>query len=647
MRKKKVLFQTDFVLNKTGFGRNARAIMEYLYKTGKYELVHFAVGSLDVSPELSRTPWKSIGCASPQKIQELKQQHQDPRAWDHIDRMAGYGAYALDDVVKQEKPDVFIGAQDIWGIDFSTDKAWFNKISSVLWTTLDSLPILPKALELAPKVKNFWCWADFATKSMNKLGHANVKTVRGAVECKHFNRLSDKKRSELRQANNIPENSFIVGYVFRNQLRKSVPNILEGFKLLKKDVPHAKLLFHTHWAEGWDIRKFMNEYGIAQEDVLTTYICPHCSRYEVKPFIGHHVDCRHCGVRGQQPTQQMPHGNGQVTTHPALGVTEVQLNEVYNLMDVYCHPITSGGQEIPIQEAKLTELVTCVTNYSCGEDACEEGAGSLALEWAEYRENTGTDFIKATTYPSSIAKQLKKVFEMKPDVRRALGKQGRQWVLNNFSTEVIGKQLEEFIDSCPYTSYDFDDKFVPRDPFIEVPSIPDNTEWLVFMYENILKAKERDENGIKYWLGEIAKGLDRKSIENYFRQVALKENASQNKMAFEDILNKDDKGRVLLVQPESAGDIFLCTALFKSIRERYPDWAFYVSTKREYKGIIDGNPYVDKWIEYNPMMDNLLWLEGNAFHNGFFNVAYLPYLRTQKVGDYWHNGVDKLDVKLA
>ena len=39
-------------------------------------------------------------------------------------------------------------------------------------------------------------------------------------------------------------------------------------------------------------------------------------------------------------------------------------------MDVYCHPFTSGGMEIPIFEAKLTELVTLVTNYSCGEDSC-------------------------------------------------------------------------------------------------------------------------------------------------------------------------------------------------------------------------------------------------------------------------------------
>ena len=645
MRKKKVLIQTDFVLAKTGFGRNAKAVLEYLYRTNKYDLVHFSVGSVDMNPELGRTPWKSVGCVNPQKLHEIKQQN-NPRDWENIERMAGYGAYALDDVVKQEKPDVFIAIQDIWGIDFSVDKPWFRKVPSALWTTLDSLPILPKAVELAPKVKNYWSWADFATKALHKMGHKHVKTVRGAIETKHFRRLSDAKRLELRLSNGIQENTFVVGYVFRNQLRKSVPNMIQGFKMFKKDCPNAKLFFHTSWTEGWDIPKLMKESGVDVTDVLTTYICPHCTNYDVRPFVGHHLDCRHCGIKGVQPSQQNPHGHGMITTNPTLGVSEEQLNELYNLMDVYCHPFTSGGQEIPIQEAKLAELITLVTNYSCGEDSCSEDSGTLALEWAEYRE-PGTQFIKASTYPASISKQLNKVFNMKPDQRREMGKKGRKWVIDNFAIEVIGKFLEEFIDSQEFHTYDFSDKFIPRDPFVEIPHIPDNEKWLVFMYENILKMFDRDENGIKYWLGEIAKGTERKAIENYFRTKAFQENSEQNKQTFEDLLDKKDKGRVIFVQPESAGDIFLCTALFKSIKERYPEWTFYVSTKKEYKSIIDGNPYVDKWIEYNPMMDNILWLEGNAYHQGYFNIAYLPYLRTQRLADYWHNGADKIDFEIT
>ena len=173
-----------------------------------------------------------------------------------------------------------------WGIDFAVGKPWFNKINSVLWTTLDSLPILPSALEASKKAENFWVWSNFAEKETKKLGHDHVKTLHGAVESSTFRKLSDKKRLTLRAVNGISTTDFIVGFVFRNQLRKSVPNLLEGFKLFKeknKDVK-AKLLLHTHYGEGWDIPKLAREYNIPDEEILTTYICKVCNKYSVNPY---------------------------------------------------------------------------------------------------------------------------------------------------------------------------------------------------------------------------------------------------------------------------------------------------------------------------------------------------------------------------
>ena len=56
MRKKKIVFQSDFSLSKTGFGRNTRAILTYLYSTGKYELVNYACGIQWASNGLEITP---------------------------------------------------------------------------------------------------------------------------------------------------------------------------------------------------------------------------------------------------------------------------------------------------------------------------------------------------------------------------------------------------------------------------------------------------------------------------------------------------------------------------------------------------------------------------------------------------------------
>lgn len=633
MTRKKVFIQTDSSLAKTGFGRNAKAILTYLYKTGKYDLTHYCIGVNYSSPELKRTPWRSVGCL-PDSQQEIDQLNRDP----NVGRLAGYGAHFLDRVIKESKPDVYIGVQDIWGVDFAINKVWFNKINSVIWTTLDSLPILPSAVEAAKKVKNYWVWSSFAEKALHNMGLKNVETVHGAVDSSLFSRLPDEKRKDLRAKNGIPENAYIVGFVFRNQLRKSVPNLLEGFKEFTKDNPksNAYLLLHTSYGEGWNIQKLAGEYKVDRSRILTTYICSTCKNYEVKVFTGQEQKCKFCSSE-----------NSQHTTSVNLGVSESQLNEVYNFMDVYCHPFTSGGQEIPIQEAKFTELITLVTNYSCGEEMCQEGSGSIPLAWSEYREH-GTEFRKASTTPASIAKQLEKVYLMGAEKKRQMEKEGRQWAITNFSVAAVGKKLEDFIDKCEPTSYDFSLKEEERDPKFEVPEIADPSEWLVCMYHNILKMRhvDKDDAGHKHWMQELSKGMERKEIEKYFKQVALKENAKNEPTHLESILGKDDAGkRVLYVMPESAQDLFLSTSLFRSIKETYPDFNLYVATKPEYAEILDGNPYVYKVLPFLPQMENLFTMEGVGTHKGYFEIAFLPHITTQKMPTYSHNGIDKISYK--
>jgi len=145
------------------------------------------------------------------------------------------------------------------------------------------------------------------------------------------------------------------------------------------------------------------------------------------------------------------------------------------------------------------------------------------------------------------------------------------------------------------------------------------------------------------------KAQKRQEIVNYFRSVAAEDNQKNQKIEFGDLLDKKDKKRILFIIPESLGDIFLCTALFKSIRERYPrpEWVFYIATKPEYKEILDGNPFLDKWLQYQPIFDNHVWLTGNSQTNGYFNVAYHPYWATQRSFTYYSNGEDIIGPDLS
>lgn len=633
-KKLKVLFHSDGPLAKTGFGRNAKAILSYLYKTKKYDIHQYCCSVGHSDPALKAVPWNAVGCIPDDKAKVneiLKDQVQS--------KLLGYGGVMIDEVINQIKPDVLISAQDIWGIDFTLNKPWFKNIHKAYWTTLDSLPILPSAIEAAKKVENFWVWSDFATKKMHEKGLDNVKTLHGALDVKKFGKHSDERVKQLREANGIDENTFVIGFVFRNQLRKSVPNLLEGYKLFKKRNPNvkSKLLLHTHWGEGWNIHRLCDENEVDKNDVVTTYVCKSCRNYKVQNFTKQDLDCSFCGTE-----------KSMVTTSVGFGVTEEQLCEIYNLMDVYCHPFTSGGQEIPIQEAKLCELITLVTNYSCGEEMCCDEACSLPLEWSKYVEH-GTEFIKASTDPRSIAKQINRVLEMDKAKRSKLGAKARNWTIENFSTEYVGRFIEDFLDGLsPVEEYEVFRKPELKDPNAEIEDVQDNREWVESLYVKILKDDlETQQDGIKYWLNELANGSDRKSVENYFRKVAAEENKKNEVKSLTDFLDEDDYGRrILYVMPDSLGDMLLSTSLFESIKETYPEYNLYVATNPNNFEVLDANPYVHKVIPYAQQMDNLLLLEGQGKHKGFFEVAYLPHIGTQKVFTYQHNGKDRIALNL-
>jgi len=621
MRKKRVLIHSNFCKMFTGFGKHKKNLLSYLYNTGKYDIIELSNGYTWESEQLKFVPWESYGTlpSDPEIHKEIAIDERRKNA-------AGYGAEMIDHAVKELKPDIYLGIEDVWAFNGFIEKEWWNKIHCIVHTTLDSLPILPDAVNAADKIKNYFVWASFAEKAMHKLGHTHVKTVHGTLDASSFNRLADEDRLKLRNRFKLSD-EYIIGFVFRNQLRKSVPNLLDGFKLFQENNKQAKakLLLHTSWNEGWDIVKLLKEKEIDPKNILTTYVCKNCNAYNVKSFSSHVVNCDFCRTQ-----------NSCETTNVKTGVNEQQLNEIYNLMDVYCHPFTSGGQEIPIQEAKLTELITLVTNYSCGEDCSTEASGGFPLEWAEYRE-PGTQFIKASTLPTSIFSQLQHVYSLSLETKKLLGKAARQFVIDNYSIEVVGKFFENLFDSFPHVDYVFENKKLKCDPFYDPDVNLQDKEWVESLYCNILM--KQDPAGVIHWTQRLKADLKRSDVLNYFRKVALSEN--QNSFLDEMLSslkeNKDSK-KIAFIQPNGVEEIIIATSLVTSIKKIYPNYDIYFFTRNEYFDLINSHPDVKKVLNYFNKMDDPLFFEGKGANNKYFDIVFAPYLSINN--NYFRNAED-------
>ena len=99
--------------------------------------------------------------------------------------------------------------------------------------------------------------------------------------------------------------------------------------------------------------------------------------------------------------------------------------------------------------------------------------------------------------------------------------------------------------------------------------------------------------------------------------------------------------------PRSIGDVYMTTSLLPSLAENYPDYAIYFATNPVNFPVLAGNPYIYKCIPYHPQMDDLLFLEGKGTHKGFFDIAFLPNIGTQKIFNYQHNASDKIQFDIC
>ena len=631
MRKKRVLFLTDYAGAFTGFGKQCKLLLSYLYKTGKYEILNAAQGIPKHGPHTIKYPWATIGVLpdDPQKIQQI---NQDP----NLARNAAYGALEITNIVKDFKPDIIFSINDTWGSQFVVDMQFFNKIPTVCWNTFDSIPLLPDTIEKAPKIKHYWTWSDFARKELHKHNFNHVKNQYPLVNTNNFYKLPDSKIAEIKTRFGIPQDAFIIGFVFRNQLRKLINTQIEAYALFKKHNPEIKNTFlytHTHYGEGWDIHRLCQQYGVDPKEVLCTYVCKETRQYFIAPFHGQDIE------------NPITKRKTLITANVGLGISDEQLNEIYNIFSLYSHPATSGACELPCVEAALTEKIITTAPYSFGEDIIENNKGSIAMKFTFYTEH-GTQFLKSQPSPYELSKIFKKVYEMKPQIRHKMEQESRKWALDNYSIEINGAKIAEFIDNQNLLNdenfnFSLENKNNPNpNAIIEINS--NNKEWVKSLYKLILDRDITDQDeGLIHWLQKIEQKVPKEQIENYFRQVAKDELSKNNPINFEDILDKDDYGkRVLIVIPESIGDVFMITSLFKSFKEVYSEYNLYIATKQEYFDILIGNPYVHKVIPYIPQMDNLLWLEGAGEHNGFFEMAFLPHIGTQRILNYLHNGKD-------
>lgn len=240
--------------------------------------------------------------------------------------------------IREIKPDYFIILLDtfmlypwILNMDFAPAKSFF-------WFPSDGGRFPHGCDNVLRKINIPVAMARFGQKQVKDLYGINSYHIPHGIYSERFYPLDADKKAELKKKWGL-SNKYVVGIMGRNQGRKMHDRALKAFKKFCVDKPDAILLCHLDPEDGaavFDIFGLIRDYGLENR-------------------------VRFTGTRYFD------------------GFTYEQMNEVYNLMDVYFSSSSGEGFGIGTIEAMSCGVPCVVTNYTTTEELVVENNAGVGV----------------------------------------------------------------------------------------------------------------------------------------------------------------------------------------------------------------------------------------------------------------------------
>lgn len=412
---------------KSGFGLYTREILSRLHKTEKYILAELSCFNNGL--DYPTVPWKVYPNA--------------PKPEDKAEKTYGsdsanaFGKWRFDQVLLDFKPDIVFDIRDFWMLEYQSTSLLRPYFHWVIAPTVDSLPQQLNWLQTFSNADVVLGHTDWAIDYLKEVGHNinAITSVSDSVDTNMF-RPIDYSETLNRAQHFIPQNAFVVGSVMRNQKRKLIPNLFGVIKNLRTLTKRTDifLYLHTSYPErgGWDIPSLLQEYE-AYNFVLFTYFCSACSKAYASPWKGDKVVCPFCGNK----SASFP--------NVVQGLTDSQLKNIYNLLDVYVQYAICEGLGIPQLEAASCGIPVCSVDYSAmGEVTSKLEADKIS--YALYKE-LETGAFRAVPNDGELVATLLRHLTRDQETKKKIKENIRAKIIEHYSWDKTAEKYIEIFDN--------------------------------------------------------------------------------------------------------------------------------------------------------------------------------------------------------
>jgi glycosyltransferase involved in cell wall biosynthesis len=368
------------------------------------------------------------------------------------------------------------------------------------------------------------------------------KIANAGINATEFYPLPDK---QARKEKYFGKDASVVGVVMRNQARKLFPDLMVAYRKYLNAIKHTHpelynnsyLYLHTSYPEdsGWDLPSLLLEYGLLDRTYIT-YVCRKCNNFFPSKFNGSISSCPSC----QTLTATV--------ASPINGVKTNQLNEIYNLFDLFIQYAICEGFGMPQVEAAACGLQIASVDYSAMSEICDSVNGIKIPVQRMFRE-LGTNADRA--YPdidATVKIMVDYLTTTTEQDRLSQGRNIRDLCLQKYTWDHVYSVWEECFDSLDVrnkANWNSKDYHPVNHKQLKVPHGLNNTEFVRYICSEILNDPSLfDTANIQCLVKDLNFGLVPRNgaITTMTRQNAIEllEGYLNNKIVCDEMKNKID-----------------------------------------------------------------------------------------------------------
>ena len=438
MVKKRIFIVNDASFLNTGYSIYGREILTRLHNSGKFDVAELGCYADKSSPRIKNIPWKFYPNAVASNDKRLEQYKSNS--------LNQFGLWRFNRCLVDFKPHIVFDIRDYWMFAYQETSPYKKYFNWVIMPATDSAPPKTEWLHTFANADMVIPYTEWAKKTL-KLSCGNQiklfpKIANAGINPDEFypteNKLDHKKKY-------FGKDICIIGSVMRNQKRKLLPDLMIAYKKyieILKQSNHTELAdktylyLHTSYPEdaGWDIPALLLEYGIADKTYFT-YHCRNCHKWFPSKFQQSITVCPHCDSKAAS------------LASPVNGIDTSQLNEVYNLFDIFIQYAICEGFGMPQIEAAACGLTLASVDYSAMSEIIDNLGGYKIPVSRVFREmETNADRV----YPD-INKTVEILYDyfvnLSDDARKENSRITREKCISHYTWDNVYKVWEECFDS--------------------------------------------------------------------------------------------------------------------------------------------------------------------------------------------------------